>query len=291
MEIEYFIHPKNVDNCPFIKEVMDHEIIILSDEMQSKKEDGQKMTIKQALDKKIIQTQWHAYWLAIEHKWFVGLGAAPDNFRIRQHVQTEKSHYALDTWDLEYNFSFGWKELQGMANRTDFDLKEHMKFSKKDFSLFIQEDNNKVVPYVVAEPSQGVDRAFLVFISDAYCDDKERGNIVLKLDPKLAPTKVAVFPLVNKDGVGEKAKEVYSAIKTCFNSFYDKGGSIGRRYARQDEVGTPYCVTIDYDTLKDNSVTIRDRDTTEQARIKIDDLNKTLKKLLNKEIMFKEVKK
>lgn len=292
MEIEYFIHPKNVNNCPFIAEVQDHEIIILSSDDQSQgKTKGTKMTIKQALDKQIIKTQWHAYWLALEHKWFISLGATPDNFRIRQHLKTEKSHYALDTWDLEYKFSFGWKELQGLANRTDYDLKQHMKHSKKKMTMYIQEDKERIVPYVVAEPSQGVDRAFLVFISDAYEDDKERGNIVLKLDPKLSPIKVAVFPLVNKDGVDDKAKQVYKEVKTCFNSFYDRSGSIGRRYARQDEVGTPYCVTVDYDTLKDNTVTIRDRDTTEQIRVKIKELRNVLWDLLNKKVLFKEVKK
>jgi len=200
MEIEYFIHPDNGNNCPFIDEVLNHEILVYSAEMQDKgnEKEGKKMKMKDALDKKIIKTQWHAYWLAMEHQWFVSMGAKPDNFRIRQHIQTEKSHYALDTWDVEYNFPFGWKELQGMANRTDFDLQQHIKHSKKDLSLYDEEKKEKIVPHVVAEPSQGVDRAFLVFMFDAYNNDKERGNIVLKLHPKLAPIKVGVFPLVNK---------------------------------------------------------------------------------------------
>ncbi|MBW2965868.1 glycine--tRNA ligase, partial [Candidatus Woesearchaeota archaeon] len=130
MEIEYFIHPKDTNNCPYIKEILNYKMLVLSAEMQEKKQktEGKEMTMKQALDKKIIKTQWHAYWLAMEHKWFVSLGANASNFRIRQHVATEKSHYALDTWDLEYKFPFGWKELQGMANRTDFDLQQHIKF-------------------------------------------------------------------------------------------------------------------------------------------------------------------
>jgi len=219
--------------------------------------------------------------------WFVKLGANKDNFRIRQHVDTEKSHYALDTWDLEYNFPFGWKELQGMANRTDFDLKQHMKHSKADLSIFDEESKQKIVPYVVAEPSQGVDRAFLVFMFDAYDDDKERGNIVLKLHPKLAPYKVAVFPLTNK--LHEQAKNLYNELKLETTSFYDKSGSVGRRYARADENGIPYCVTYDFDTEKDKSVTIRDRDTTKQVRVKITEIADTIQKLVAGKIKFEEL--
>src|SRR4030042_6988938 len=129
-----------------------------------------------------------------------------------------------------------------MANRTDFDLKQHMKFSKKDLSLFLEEEKKRLIPYVVAEPSLGLQRAFLVFICDAYNDDKQRGNIVLKLNPRLAPIKAAVFPLINKEGLPEKAKQVFDELKKQFNAFYDQSGSIGRRYARQDEIGTPFCI-------------------------------------------------
>ena len=290
MEIEYFIHPKKVNECPFIDEILDHKVLILSSDMQKKNiEDGEIMTMKQALDKKIIQTQWHAYWLAVEHKWFVSLGAKAENFRLRQHMQTEKSHYALDTWDLEYKFPFGWKELEGIANRTDFDLKQHMKHSKKDLSLHIPEDKEKVVPYVVAEPSLGVGRAFLVFMFDAYNDDKERGNVVLKLHPKLAPYKVAVFPLMKKDGLDEIAMNITKEMRTHFNAFYDHGGSIGRRYARQDEIGTPYCITVDYESKDDKSVTLRDRDTTEQKRVKIKDLSSIMIRLMYQGAKFKDI--
>lgn len=289
MEIEYFIHPKDTNNCPYIMEVLNHKITVYSADMQDKGEkEGKEMSIKQALHKKIIKTQWHAYWLAIEHKWFISLGAKPKNFRIRQHVADEKSHYALDTWDLEYKFPFGWKELQGMANRTDFDLKQHIKHSKTDLSLYDEESKEKVIPHVVAEPSQGVDRAFLVFMFDAYDDDKKRGNIVLYLDPWLAPVKVGIFSLVNK--LNEKASDVYSLIKKDFVCQFDKSGSIGRRYARADEIGIPYCITVDFDSLKKEDVTIRERDTTQQKRVKIKDLKETLRKLLNKEISFKDLK-
>ncbi len=274
MEIEYFIHPDALNKCPYLDEVKDYEILVYSAEMQCSKTEHKSYKISELLDKKIVKTAWHAYWLAEVHKWYVSMGGIAENFRIRQHVDTEKSHYALDTWDLEYNFPWGWKELIGMANRTDYDLQQHIKFSKKDLSLFDEETKQKVVPYVVAEPSFGVDRSFLVFLFDAYENDEERGNIVLKLHPKLAAFKAAVFPLVNKEGLPELAQKIHKKLKEEFNVQYDRGGSIGRRYARADEIGVPICITVDFDTLKDQTVTIRDRDTTEQKRVKIDDLTK-----------------
>jgi len=290
MEIEYFVHPDKTDDCPYFEEVLEHEIQILSEDMQNHNKSQQKMKIKDALHKGIIKTSWHAYWLAKAHKWFISLGAKADNFRIRQHISTELSHYALETWDLEYRFPFGWKELQGLANRTDFDLQQHMKVSGKDLSLYDEETKRKVVPYVICEPSLGVERAFLVFLFDAYTYDAERENIVLKLSPELAPFKVAVFPLVsNKEQLVKKAKEVHDMLKTEFTSFYDQSGSIGRRYSRQDEISTPYCITVDFETLTDDSITIRNRDTTEQHRVKIKELKNTIEKLLNKETHFSDI--
>jgi len=271
MEIEYFIRKDMFGKCPFVDDVMEHELFVYSAEMQDKKKDAKKMKIKDALENGIIKSPWHGYFLAINHKWFIDLGAKPDNFRIRQHLAQEKSHYAADTWDLEYNFPFGYKELQGIADRGTYDLDQHIKHSKKDLSLFDEEKKEKIVPMVVAEPSLGVDRAFLVFLFDAYGYDKKRENVVLHLNPKLAPYKVAVLPLVNK--LNDKAREVFNILKNDFACFYDKSGAIGRRYYRQDEIGTPFCVTIDFDTLEDGCVTVRDRDTTEQKRIKIDELN------------------
>jgi len=290
MEIEYFVHPENSKKCPFINDVLKHEITILSADMQKKEKKPQKMTIEQTLKKKIIGTEWLAYWLAIEHKWFTSLGANSDNFRIRQHLKDELAHYSSDCWDLEYNFPFGWKELEGIADRGDFDLQQHIKHSKKDLSIFDQETNKKIIPHVVAEPSLGVERAFLVFMFDAYNDDKKRGNIVLNLNPKLAPVKAAVFPLMGKPELEKLAKEIHANLKKHFNVSYDRSGSIGRRYARADEIGTPCCITVDFDSLKDKSVTIRDRDTTKQVRIKIAELKDILRKLIDKEIEFKDLK-
>lgn len=278
MEIEYFIHPKDSNNCPYLKEVSNHTIRVYDAAMQSESEsEGKMMSMQEAIDAGIIKTHWHAYWLATEHRWFISLGAKPDNFRIRQHVATEKSHYALDTWDLEYKFPWGWKELQGMANRTDFDLQQHMKHSGKDLSIFDEERKEKVVPHVVAEPSQGVDRAFLVFMFDAYEDDKERGNIVLHLSPKLAPIKLGVFPLVNK--LNDQAREVFAQLQKDWTCQYDRSGSIGRRYARADEVGIPFCVTVDFDYVEKGTLTIRDRESTKQVVIKKEHLKEAIHKL------------
>ncbi len=286
MEIEYFAHPENSKKCPFIKDVLKNEMNVLSSEMQKKQQKPKKMTIEKALKDKIINTEWLAYWLATEHKWFTDLGAKPDNFRIRQHLKDELAHYSSDCWDLEYNFPFGWKELEGIADRSDFDLQQHIKHSKKDLSIFDQETNKKVVPHVVAEPSLGVGRAFLVFMFDAYNDDKKRGNIVLNINPKLAPIKAGIFPLISKPELEKLAKEIHADLKKYFNITYDRSGSIGRRYARADEIGTPCCITVDFDSLKNKSVTIRDRDTTKQVRVKIVELKDILRKLIDGEIKF-----
>ena len=289
MEMEYFVHPQKSNDCPYISEVIDYSLKVYSAEMQQHKHKEKEMTMKEALDKNVIKTQWHAYWMAKFHNWFVSLGANPDHFRIRQHLPDEKSHYALDTWDIEYQFPHGYKELMGFANRTDFDLQQHMKHSGKDLSLFDEETKQKVVPHVVAEPALGVERSFLVFLFDAYHDDKKRGNIVLKLHPKLAPIKVGVFPLVNK--LNDQAKEVYALLKEDFVCQFDKSGSVGRRYARADEIGIPYCITFDFESLEDKSVTVRDRDTTDQIRVNIEELHELLGKLISGRTTFKELEK
>ncbi len=303
MEIEYFVHPEK-QGCPYIDEVLDYELNVYSADMQkhnktqgnSKRISGaqkienqfsremEKISIKQALDKKIIKTEWHAYWLAKMHKWFVDLGAESKHFRIRQHIKDELSHYALDTWDLEYEFPFGWKELQGLANRADFDLKQHMEHSKTDLTIFDEDTKKKIIPHVICEPSQGVERAFLVFMFDAYNYDKSRDNVVLKLHPKLAPIKVGVFPLIsNKKELVEKAKEIHNELKKEWTCLFDISGSIGRRYARADEIGVYACVTIDFESLEDSTVTLRDRDTTHQIRVKISELKNVITRFFSGE--------
>jgi len=275
MEIEYFKHP-DYDECPFYKEYEDFELNVYSIEHQKKNKEADKMKIKDAVKKGIMQ-EWHAYFLALELNWFKSLGCNMKNFRVRQHLKDELAHYSTDCWDLEYNFPFGYKELEGIADRGNYDLSRHIEFSKTDLSMFDEEQKKKIVPHVIAEPSLGVDRAFLVFLYEAYNDDKKRGNIVLHLHPKIAPITVAVLPLVkNKEPVTNKAKEVFKLLQDDYSAFYDESGSIGRRYARMDEIGTPYCITIDFDTLEDDTVTIRNRDTTEQKRVKISELKKEL---------------
>jgi glycyl-tRNA synthetase len=287
MEIEYFVNPEKSNECPYIRDFYSYELSILTAAMQKKKQSPMPMKVREIVNKKLM-SPWHAYWLAFEQKWFEDLGADKKKFRIRQHLQEEKSHYATDTWDLEYKFPFGWKELQGISNRGDFDLKQHIKASGKDLSYYDDESKKKIVPHVIAEPSQGVERAFLVFMFDAYNYDKKRQNVVLKLHPKLAPIKVAVFPLVaNKPELVKKAKEVYDDLKEHYACAFDTSGSIGRRYARNDEIGTLLGCTIDFDTPKDDSVTLRHRDTTKQIRVKIKNLKMVVEKLIEGETFDK----
>jgi glycyl-tRNA synthetase len=289
MEIEYFIAPGT--KCPYMDEIKNVEMLVLSAEAQKKENDSVLMRVYDAWKKGIIKADWHAYWIVQEFNWFVSMGCDPKKFRIRQHSSEEKSHYASDTWDLEYNFPMGWRELQGFANRGNFDLTQHQKFSNKNMEIMTQ-DGKKVLPHVVCEPSMGVGRAFLVFLFDAYSFDEKRGNVVLRLSPKLAPLKAAIFPIVkNKKEFVDFSKKIYSSLKKEWNVSYDESGSIGRRYARNDEIGTPYCITIDGDSLANNDVTIRDRDTTKQIRVKVLDLKEVLRKLINSEIVFEKAGK
>ncbi len=286
MEIEYFIDPSKKEEFPKKEKLISTKIKVYSEKMQENETDPQEMTIKEALNKKIIQLHWHAHWLSTELHWFFSLGANPKNFRIRQHTGDEKSHYATDTWDIEYKFPFGWKELQGIADRGTFDLSEHEKHSKKDLKIIDNESNKKILPMVVVEPSLGVERAFIVFMLEAY-QENEKGNTILKLNPKLSPTKVAILPLVKKEeSLTKIAKEVYGNLKKEWNVTYDESGSVGRRYARNDEIGTPFCITIDNESEKRKDVTIRNRDDGTQKRIKIKTLKETLRKLISGEVLF-----
>ncbi len=200
------------------------------------------------------------------------LGIQAENLRWRQHTDKERSHYSKDTYDLDYNFSFGWKELWGIAYRTDYDLKQHINHSGKSLEYTDPYTGEKFVPHVI-EPAVGVNRMFLMVLSDAYFYDAERQRTVLRLKPNLAPYKVAIFPLVkNKPEIVAKAEEVYQLCAVVAPTVWDDRGNIGKRYLSQDEIGTPACITIDYQTLEDNTVTWRDRDTTEQVRVAISDL-------------------
>ncbi|MCD6589613.1 glycine--tRNA ligase [Candidatus Woesearchaeota archaeon] len=267
MEIEYFVKPWQEEECPYIEEVMDKEIKILTIEMQKNNEKEKKMKVKEIVKKKIMNP-WHAYWISKHIEFFESIGINPENLRVRQHLKEERAHYAIDTWDLEYKFPFGWKELEGFANRTDYDLKRHQEYSKKKLEL-VDQEKGKYIPYVIAEPSLGVDRAILMLLYEAYNYDEKRGYVVLKLHPRIAPIKAAVFPLIKKDKEQVRiARQIYQElVDNDIVAFYDETGSIGRRYARQDEIGTPWCITIDHQTLQDETVTIRHRDTQKQERI------------------------
>lgn len=289
MEIEYFIDPKTKEKCPY--EIPEIEVKVYSAEMQEKGLEARKMKITDALEEGLIMLPWHAYWLATELNWFKSLGVNIENFRIRQHMKNEKSHYATDTWDIEYNFPFGYKELQGIADRGIFDLTQHQTMSKKSMELRREEDGEKFLPMVISEPSLGVERAFLVFLFDAYSKNSKE-EIVLKLCPALAPVKVAVFPLIKKDEKQVKiARDIYESLRTEWNVNYDDGGSVGRRYARNDEIGTPYCITVDPESVSSDIVTIRDRNTTKQIKVKISDIKETIGKLLSNEIEFEKAEK
>ncbi len=284
MEMEYFIEPNQ--RCSY--KIPDTQIFIFSADAQEKNKEPIKMKISDALKKGIIKKDWHAYWLATEFLWFVKLGANPDNFRIRQHKKDELAHYSSDCWDLEYKFPFGWKELEGIADRRDYDLKQHEKFSKKDLTIFDENSKKKILPQVICEPSLGVERAFLVFMFDSYFYDETRKNIILTLHPKLAPIKAAIFPIVKRRDLEKIALNIFDELKNEWNIIYDESGSIGRRYARNDEAGTPFCITIDEESTTKNDVTIRERDTKKQVRVEIFELKNILRKLINREISFED---
>lgn len=288
-EFEFFIHPKQFTCDLITKEQLGMKIPLLSSETQDAGKDELKMTSISDMIKAKKLDEWHAYWLAEQVKWYLSLGIDIKNLKIREHTKSELSHYSSATFDVDYLYPFGSKELGGIANRGQYDLNQHIKASSKDLSMFDEETKEKIIPRVI-EPTFGMERAFLAVICEAYEYDKKRENVVLHLHPKLAPYKVAVFPLMKKDGMDEFAKKLHDELKKDITSFYDVSGSIGRRYARQDEIGTPYCITVDYDSLKNKDVTIRDRDSTEQKRIKVKDVKETLRKLLNQEIDFKSLK-
>jgi glycyl-tRNA synthetase len=228
--------------------------------------------------------QWHQHWLAERMNWYTRLGIRPDHLRLRAHDADELSHYSSATSDVEYLFPIGWSELEGIANRGDFDLTQHTKFSgqKLEYVETLPDGSqNRYVPHVI-EPAAGADRAMLAFLIDAYDEDEIEGErrTVLRLHPILAPVKAAVLPLVRKDGQPELAWEVYETLRERVQAEYDEGGAIGRRYRRQDEIGTPWAVTIDHQSLEDRTVTLRDRDSLAQVRIAIDALGHEIEKRL-----------
>ncbi len=255
--------------------------------------------------------QWYEHWKEARFKWYTDLGLKRENLRFREHDPDELAHYAKGCVDVEYKFPFGsgdWQELEGIANRTDYDLRQHQRgmrtlnkwyennrdlsklelaseaedYHKGPLSFFDEQKKQRYIPYVI-EPSAGVDRSALAFLVDAYDEEEVRGETrnLLRFHPALAPVKAAIFPLVKKEGMPEIARKIYDDLKKHFNCFYDEKGAVGRRYRRQDEAGTPFCVTVDGQTLQDNTVTVRDRDSMEQNRISTDQLLSLMREKLD----------
>ena len=214
-------------------------------------------------------------WREERMQWYRTIGIHPERMRFHEHGEDELAHYAARAYDIQYEFPFGWQELEGIHNRTDFDLSHHTASSGKSMTYFDDTSGERYTPYIV-ETSAGVDRTLLTALVDAY--DEEEDRVVLRLSPRLAPVTVGIFPLVKRDGMPEIARRVRDGLRGRYKVFYDEGGSIGRRYRRQDEAGTPYGVTVDSQTLKDETVTLRDRDSMKQERVKIDELEDVIEK-------------
>ncbi|HRA74965.1 MAG TPA: glycine--tRNA ligase, partial [Propionicimonas sp.] len=221
--------------------------------------------------------EWHQHWIDARTDWYVGLGLSRDNLRHYEHPAEKLSHYSKRTVDIEYNFGFaggdGWGELEGIANRTDFDLGTHSKHSGTDLSVYDQAAEERYLPYVI-EPAAGLTRSLMAFLVESYTEDEApntKGGVdkrtVLKLDPRLSPVKAAVLPLSRNADLSPKARALAAELRQLWNVEFDDAQAIGRRYRRQDEIGTPYCITVDFDTLDDDAVTIRDRDTMAQERV------------------------
>jgi glycyl-tRNA synthetase len=225
---------------------------------------------------------WHQYWIDLRTDWYTDLGIARDNLRHYEHPAEKLSHYSKRTVDIEYRFGFQgseWGELEGIANRTDFDLSTHSEHSGQDLSFFDQAKNERYVPYVI-EPAAGLTRSLMAFLVESYTEDEAPNTkggvdtrVVLKLDPRLAPVKAAVLPLSRNESLSPKARDLAAELRKHWNVDFDDAGAIGRRYRRQDEIGTPFCITVDFDTLDDQAVTIRHRDDMSQQRVSLDQVS------------------
>ncbi|MEM5766338.1 MAG: glycine--tRNA ligase [Candidatus Aenigmatarchaeota archaeon] len=287
MEIEYFFNPNKAEAPD--KNLLETKIRILTREAQKEKNPKEvEIKAKEAVEKRIIPNEIMAYFMVKEFIWYQRLGIPREALRFRHMLPEETPHYSSGNFDLEIKFDFGWREVVGNAYRTDHDLSSHMKHSGEDFGVVDGKD--KIVPHVF-EPSFGMERTIYAVLLYCFKEGKERGWSWFAFPPNISPYSVGVFPLVNKDGLPEKAKEVYTVLKNCFDAYYDESGSIGKRYARADEIGVPYCVTIDYDTLRDSTVTIRNRDDCSQARAKISNIVDIVFNLINSKIKFDGLKK
>jgi glycyl-tRNA synthetase len=287
-EFEFFINPEE-KKCNLLDKVhLETEFNFLDAETQKAGKDVLKKVKIGDLLKKNKLEEWHAYWLAEQIIWFKKIGL--NEIKIREHTKDELSHYSSATFDIDYEYPFGSKEVAGNANRGQYDLTQHQKESKTSMEIFDEKYRNKIIPKVI-EPTFGIERIFLALLTKSYYYDEERQNVVLKLPPRFAPVKAAIFPIIKKDSFEKIAQNIFDDLKKEWNVVYDESGSIGRRYSRNDEIGTPFCITVDEESAKKKDVTIRDRDTKKQVRVKISELKKVLKKLINEEISFEKADK
>lgn len=288
-EFEFFIHPEEFKCDLLDAKHKSVKLRLLDAETQEKEKETLKETTIGEMVKGKKLDEWHAYWLAEQLMWFDKLGLL-SGIKVREHMKSELSHYSSATFDMDYEYSFGSREVAGNANRGQYDLNQHIKESKEKLDLYDEKTKQRVIPRVI-EPTFGMDRVFLALLTKAYHHDKTRDNIILKLPAYLAPVKVAVFPIVKGDEYEKIAEDIVKELRKEWNVNYDISGSIGRRYSRNDEIGTPLCITVDEDTLKDKSVTVRDRDTTKQIRVKIEGLRDLIRKLIEGEIAFEKAGK
>lgn len=286
VEVQFFIHPRQKYQYPetrIFNQIKNTSVFVLTKHEQEMGKEASKMKIADLVKGKHVN-KMIAYFLACSIQLYVKMGIDGKKLRIRQHKDNERSFYSADTWDVEFlSDKYGRIELVGIADRTDYDLKRHQKMSKQDMS--IKYNGEKFVPHVI-EIAYGVDRPLLCILES--CIKQEKNRVYFSFPPSIAPYQIAIFPLVRKDGLPEKARQVYSMLNNEFLALYDETGSIGRLYYRQDEAGTPFCITIDYDTLKKEDVTIRNRDNQKQIRVNIKDLISTLKKIMNNEVRFEK---
>lgn len=283
-EFEFFINPEEKKSELLRDKHLNLKLKLLDAQTQAEGKDTLKETTIGKMLKEGKLEEWHAYWLAEQIMWYNSIGLF--EIKIREHMKDELSHYSSATFDIDYEFPFGSKELGGIANRGQYDLTQHAKESGEKMELFDEKYKNKMIPKVI-EPTFGLERAFLAVLTKAYTFDEKRQNIVLKLPAKLAPIKASIFPLMNDEEHEKIAVDIFNELKKDFYVSYDGSGSIGRRYARNDEAGTPMCITVDPDTSKDECVTIRDRDTTKQIRVKISELKDVILKVIAGEDILK----
>ncbi|HRZ85934.1 MAG TPA: glycine--tRNA ligase [Candidatus Paceibacterota bacterium] len=282
-EFEFFINPEE-KKCELLSDdQLNIKFNILDEETQlAGSEDLKEVTIRQMLNEKKLE-EWHAYWLAEQIRWYKLIGLK--EIKIREHRKDELSHYSSGTFDIDYEYPFGSKELGGNANRGQYDLTQHQKESGESMEIFDEKYGKKIIPKVI-EPTFGMERVFLAVLTKAYNYDEKRGYIVLRIPAKLAPIKAAVFPIIKKPEYEELARKIVDDLRVDYNVVYDKTGSIGRRYARNDEIGTPICITIDEESEKTQSVTIRDRDSTKQVLVKISEIREVMKRVIKGESLL-----